>query len=560
MEGSSGMTGKTIVLAWLLVLSPGTSCLAATGISGRVTYSDDSTGAAGAVVQTDHGGYAVADSGGCYSLTTNSFGATRLRAWVLGMKPANVVSATVVQGSTVTADLVINRGQYYHTTPVITIYRAQTPPTIDGTVDPLEWADAPGIEPFYDTTDDAAKPLQSTVRALYDDTNFYFAFDCIEDDMPGLVARAIGHDDSAIWSDDHVEVQIDPKHLHGGFDGTDGPSWYPEFQGMDGSEPGYQFAANCAEQPYTAWADVSNARGNLTDYSYNAAGLQAAAHRGTGHWYVEMKVPIAAIPGLTGAPAAGYVMGMQFTRGRPTSHATDGMEWSGTDYTLWSYWMATQWNDAVFAGSAPAFTSSTGFVKGGKWNLVSVPADPINPDPPVVFSTIELANSSFQFWNNNAVGGGYQSYGTLFGWTGPVVRGTPYWFLEPGRTDNTEIRFSGTAPGSDFEMTIPARVAAPFWIMFGTPFPNPVPADSIQFKNVAKRGDLWLSWTEAFSESNASLRIVDSNAQGWSAELNRFNTMGPTAYMAESHQAEPWWGYWMLVFDPNELQIRFPKP
>lgn len=214
-------------------------------------------------------------------------------------------------------------------------------------------------------------------------------------------------------------------------------------------------------------------------------------------------------------------------------------------------------------GNIPSYTlpttfSTTGsFVKANRWNCVSLPADPADADPLVAFGALDVPNVSFQYWRSTVDGGGFQSYGNLFGWTGPLVRGTPYWFLQGA--SNTDLSFVGTNPTSDFQLTIPAHTSAPYWVMFGAPFPNAVLTDSIRLKNVSKRGDTWLTWADAYSQGNPSLRIVDSNAQGWSAATNSFVTVTPSLWPGV-HQFDPWWGYWMLVYDPGELQIKFPKP
>lgn len=205
---------------------------------------------------------------------------------------------------------------------------------------------------------------------------------------------------------------------------------------------------------------------------------------------------------------------------------------------------------------ATAYFTTGGYIKAGRWNLVSLPADPVCPDPLRVFAGIDVPNSSFQFWRNDVEGGGFQNYGDTFGWTGPVVRGVPYWLLTSASGPDHDLRYSGVSATADFQITFPARSAAPYWVMFGTPSPNPISADAVQFKNVTRRGDVWLNWVDAFSQEDATLRIVDSNAQGWQNDQSRFTGITPSPWMGE-HEFEPWWGYWLLVHDEGELTVKF---
>lgn len=211
----------------------------------------------------------------------------------------------------------------------------------------------------------------------------------------------------------------------------------------------------------------------------------------------------------------------------------------------------------------PGITYATpgGLLKGG-WNLVSLPADPVNTDVPTIFTGIDLPNSSFQYWNNNVDPCVFQSYGFAFGWTGPVVRGASYWFMQaPGTTDKI-ISYQGIEPTDDFVMTIPAHANAPYWISTGTPFPNVISADAIQFKDIKKQGDTWLAWKDAYSIADITLRIVDSSMQGWDNAVGSFVRIAPSAFATtnDKTQFDPWWGYWLLINDSNEIQIKFPKP
>ncbi len=57
-------------------------------------------------------------------------------------------------------------------------------------------------------------------------------------------------------------------------------------------------------------------------------------------------------------------------------------------------------------GSAATYPAGDGPIRYG-WNLVSLPADPVVGDLLVVFSGIDVANFSLQYWKNRVEGGGF---------------------------------------------------------------------------------------------------------------------------------------------------------
>lgn len=192
------------------------------------------------------------------------------------------------------------------------------------------------------------------------------------------------------------------------------------------------------------------------------------------------------------------------------------------------------------------FTSPTNYVQPG-WNLVSMPGEPLNADPAVVFSPVDVSNSSFQYWKNNTDGGGFQSYGALFGWTGPVQMGVPYWFQES--VGPKTLSYKGYARTTDQQISIPAHASAPYWIMIGQPFEHSTPCSSILFSSTSH--PIPLPWAEAYNAA-----IVESNAQGF--EANSFFSTGPEGFMVERNYLQPWYGYWLLIRTTEPVTITFP--
>jgi hypothetical protein len=207
-----------------------------------------------------------------------------------------------------------------------------------------------------------------------------------------------------------------------------------------------------------------------------------------------------------------------------------------------------------------SYTSPVGFAKHARWNLVSVPASPVNPDPVSVFAGIDVANASLQFWPNNpsdSASIGFQMWNPGTGWSGPIVRGVPYWFLESNATTDKTINYMGYPPAGDFILQLNDRQTkkdAPYWIMFGTPFPNDVPAANLSFTNQ------WVPITNGTWLEASSKNVVASKAFGFDAAAQQYFSVGPTETNPDRTVLQPWYGYWLLVDRPEALTITFKKP
>jgi hypothetical protein len=205
------------------------------------------------------------------------------------------------------------------------------------------------------------------------------------------------------------------------------------------------------------------------------------------------------------------------------------------------------------AGMVPGLKSSpAGLIRSGCWNLVSIPYEVINPDPVSVFAGIDLTWCSLQYWLNDR--GVFQGFGSSFGWTGPIERGVSYWMLGAKMLSDCGISFQGVDPISNFNLTFPGRAVAPYWIMFGTPFPSDVLSENVRFLNTAVSPDA-MTWKEAIDAN-----MVDSKALGFDSSTQQFFAAGIPLYHPDRSALQPWYGYWLLVDRPETLTIQFPKP
>ncbi|HHX39371.1 MAG TPA: hypothetical protein GX715_05345 [Armatimonadetes bacterium] len=145
--------------------------------------------------------------------------------------------------------------------------------TLDGKLDEPAWEKAPlhtGFEMPLNTANRQPIPeeLQTSFRVLYDEGAVYFGVRCNELRPEELVVRAARKHDAAMWSDDDIEIFLDPVG-----DRT-------EF---------YQFAINSEGTQVDIYCQES---GNIHRAEWSSL-WQAAVHRGSDFWSVEVALPFA---------------------------------------------------------------------------------------------------------------------------------------------------------------------------------------------------------------------------------------------------------------------------
>ncbi|MBC7287660.1 MAG: carbohydrate-binding family 9-like protein, partial [Armatimonadetes bacterium] len=94
--------------------------------------------------------------------------------------------------------------------PVTAIPRAPVAPVINGHLDDAAWQSAAALPVDRDTNSGEPVSPPATALAVYDDNALYVAFKCVEPLMSGLVAKRTGRDPHEIWTDDSVELFVDP--------------------------------------------------------------------------------------------------------------------------------------------------------------------------------------------------------------------------------------------------------------------------------------------------------------------------------------------------------------
>src|SRR5262249_28380782 len=97
--------------------------------------------------------------------------------------------------------------------PELKAATAKAAPKIDGTLDDPAWKDAAATDAFK-LTEGSAPTNKTKLYVMRDENNVYIAVQCLdkEDNLKALKADATDHDQDDIWSDDSVEIFIDPSN------------------------------------------------------------------------------------------------------------------------------------------------------------------------------------------------------------------------------------------------------------------------------------------------------------------------------------------------------------
>ena len=216
-----------------------------------------------------------------------------LRAWLLAGIAAACGAAGAPEGQVIFRPDAISPEAGADS--ALVLGRAATPPAVDGTIGEAEWAGA-GRAGFAFNGDESKR---TTVRALYDASNLYLAFRCMEP-TPDRIRAASGPaktgkyapdatgDCGLVYDDDSIEVFISPDARQ---------------------TVVYQFIANSIGGRLDIKYDLP-----ASDAKY-ASGFKSAARVEGECWCVEFAIPWKAVGAALAAPG-GTTLRMNFGRNR----------------------------------------------------------------------------------------------------------------------------------------------------------------------------------------------------------------------------------------------------
>ena len=153
-----------------------------------------------------------------------------------------------------------------------TVYRAQTPPKIDGRLDDDCWRAVPWQTGFTLLGGgEAGDPIQTEFAMVWDDASLYLAVRCTDSAMDRLVAKA---DDGSkdLLHDDHVEIFLAPEKQRDDYT---------------------QFAVNSLDKKIDL---TYQAKKETATQAISKGGKWiSAGRRGKSSWELEMALPLAAL-------------------------------------------------------------------------------------------------------------------------------------------------------------------------------------------------------------------------------------------------------------------------
>jgi len=184
--------------------------------------------------------------------------------------------------------------------PKLAVPVASAAPELDGVPADDEWAGAAEITGLCRIGDGAPAQAPTLAWVTRDNTHLYMAARCEEPFLEQGSFINTGHDAGGLFTDEVVEIFIDPDNDHLGY---------------------YHFAVNGAGGDY----DAAIGEGPVEGVAFDS-GWTVAAGRGDGFWSVEVAIPFSSL--ATGA--AGDIWGFNIARERHVPGHSENTAWSAT--------------------------------------------------------------------------------------------------------------------------------------------------------------------------------------------------------------------------------------
>jgi len=172
------------------------------------------------------------------------------------------------------------------------------PPMMDGNLGDRVWKTAETLTGFMDPCGPEVA-VQTQIRLLADSTNLYVGVLAHEPNMAGILCQQTNHD-SNVWSDDSVEIFLNPSNDHKTY---------------------YQIVINAS-------GAVFDAKGR--DKAWDASGLRVKTGRRADAWTVEAAIPWDALDHAR-PPQCGQGMRVLFGRNRPQPNFPVVSQWPPTN-------------------------------------------------------------------------------------------------------------------------------------------------------------------------------------------------------------------------------------
>jgi len=180
--------------------------------------------------------------------------------------------------------------------PVLHALRVRQEPRLTGRMDDPTWQQAEATSRFLVMKVADPAEVETTVRCLVSQDHLYFGIRCAEPHMDGLKTNIHQHGNPSLWTDDSIELFIDPgataaRYLH--------------------------VMVNAEGYTYTTWMPTGEA----------GPGIKALTSRDDTGWTAEIAIPAAALAVEAGPPDK---YGLHLCRNRRTVGATYVWAWVGS--------------------------------------------------------------------------------------------------------------------------------------------------------------------------------------------------------------------------------------
>ncbi|MEI6499683.1 MAG: glycoside hydrolase domain-containing protein [Armatimonadota bacterium] len=185
--------------------------------------------------------------------------------------------------------------------PLMTVCRLKTPPTIDGKIEDAEWVAAARTTGFVKLNENVVAEEQTVLRMGFDDEAFYLSYECLNPTKRDLTAR-LKDRDSGVFMEDAVDFLCRPD-----------PTGFPY----------YHFIVNAIGTVYDSTMDPT--RAVPVDLSYSPSCTFKTSVQ-PDRWMMECKIPFRELGGRT-APKDGERWRVNFCRDGETMNR----------YSSWAY-------------------------------------------------------------------------------------------------------------------------------------------------------------------------------------------------------------------------------
>jgi len=176
------------------------------------------------------------------------------------------------------------------------------------------------------------------------------------------------------------------------------------------------------------------------------------------------------------------------------------------------------------------------------WHLISLPSEPQDPDPAVVFAGVPIDEALFRY---NTATKAYVMYQALDpGTFGPVSAGEGYWL---NLTESHTISYEAYSTGSSQTVDLPQAG----WWLIGAPRDTATGLDVLRMRDDTTGGTYSLIVARMLGWINLPVYAYDAAAGG-------YLTVGFEPWR-HSLELQPWSGCWMAT-NRDDLVLIVPAP